>query len=87
VGSCSTGVANKEGPFQFSLGLNGRGNGNAFGIDMNGGCFIQDMVNACMRMGRDTRVDCLAHTTDYLEDVGAITVADGLAIKACSTGK
>ncbi|HJS57271.1 MAG TPA: PA domain-containing protein [Vicinamibacteria bacterium] len=85
VGSCSTGVANKKGPFQFSLGLNGRTNGNAFGVDMNGGCFIQDMVNACVRMGpRDIRVNCLAHTTDYLEDIGAISVADGLAIKACN---
>jgi hypothetical protein len=85
VGECETGIANLRGPFAFSLGLGGRPNGNAFGVEMNAGCHIQDLVNACGLHGSPGQLEsCLAHTTDYLEDIGAISAADGRALTACA---
>ena len=85
VGSCQTGIDNTKGPFQFSLGVDGRSSGNTLGVDMNGGCYIQDMVNACTRMGSSgTVTSCLAHTTDYLEKAGVISAADGQSITGCA---
>jgi hypothetical protein len=85
-GSCSTGVSNTKGPFGFSLGLGGRPNGNAYGVDVNGGCYIQDMINACRLQGSRARVNsCVTHTTDYLERIGVITSLEGRAIRACAS--
>ena len=85
VGTCETGVENQRGPFAFSFGLNGRPNGNALGVEMNAGCHIQDLVDACALHGGHGQLEsCLAHTTDYLEGIGAIGAADGRALRDCA---
>jgi len=92
VGDCATGVANTQGPFGFSLGvprtqpeLPAQLNGNAEGIDVFGGCYVQDMVNACERQGSPGQVSsCLGHVTNYLERIEEISKAEGTAIRACA---
>jgi hypothetical protein len=92
VGDCATGVANTQGPFGFSLGvprtqpeLPAALNGQAEGVDVFGGCHIQDMVNACERQGSPGKVSsCLGHVTKYLERIGEISKAQGAAIRACA---
>ena len=91
VGDCDTGVPNAQGPFGFSLGvprtqpeLPAGPNGNAEGVDVFGGCHVQDMVNACERQGSAGAVrSCLGHVTTYLERIGLISKAQGAAINAC----
>lgn len=91
VGGCATGIPNSKGPFGFSLGiprtvpeLPAQLRGNAEGIDVFGGCYVQDMVNACERQGGPGAFgSCLGHVTKYLELVGEISKAQGAAIRAC----
>jgi hypothetical protein len=92
VGSCATGVTNTMGPYGFSLGIPRtipelpaplRGNSN--GVDVFGGCYVQDMVNGCLNQGSSGQArSCLAHVTQYLEAIGEITRSQGKAIQACS---
>jgi hypothetical protein len=92
VGSCSTGVTNTRGPYGFSLGiprtipeLPAPLRGNANGVDVFGGCYVQDMVNGCLRQGGGGQAkSCLEHVTQYLQAIGEITQAEGKAILACS---
>ena len=90
VGSCSTGVANTKGPYAFSLGIPRtipelQANGNAYGVDAFGGCYIQDMVNGCLKQGGSGAAkSCLAHVTQYLEAIVAIASSDGQAIQSCA---
>jgi hypothetical protein len=45
--------------------------GRRFFFDTNGGCYIQDMVNACTLQGSAGKVrSCVQHTTDYLLKAG-----------------
>jgi hypothetical protein len=91
VGDCATGVPNAKGPFGFSLGvprtlpeMPAQPNGNAEGIDVFGGCHIQDMVNACERQGSPGAVgSCLGHVTTYLWRIRKISKAQGAAIRSC----
>jgi len=91
VGSCSTGVSNSKGPYGFSLGiprtipeLPAPLNGNAYGVDVFGGCYIQDMVNGCRNQGDRGQVrSCLEHVTKYLGAIGEITPTEGQAILRC----
>jgi hypothetical protein len=86
VGACGTGVFNQRGPFAFSGGLGGRPNGNAYGVDLMGGCYIQDMINACGRQGSAGRIEsCIAQTADYLRKAGVITKNQADDIKACAS--
>ncbi len=84
VAGCSTGVANTFGPFGYSGGDN-KVNGNANGVDSNGGCYIQDLVNACLGQGNSGAIaSCLAGVANHLEAEGTLTHAEGSAIKSCS---
>lgn len=93
VGSCNTGIANTKGPYGFSLGiprtipeLPAPLNGNASGVDVFGGCYIQDLVNGCLKQGgRGQAASCLSHVAQYLEAIVAITASDGQALLACAT--
>jgi hypothetical protein len=86
VGSCSTGVFNALGPFAFSIGTGLPSSGNANGIEMNGGCYIQDMVNACLLQSTSGQVgSCIEHTANHLANVGAISSQQAQAIKNCAT--
>ncbi|HXE79134.1 MAG TPA: PA domain-containing protein [Vicinamibacterales bacterium] len=92
VGRCETGIPNTKGPYAFSLGvprtipeLPASLNGNASGVDAFGGCYIQDMVNACLNQGsRGAARSCLSHVTKYLEAIVAISASDGQAIMSCA---
>jgi hypothetical protein len=92
VGSCSTRVSNSKGPYGFSLGiprtipeLPAPLNGNAYGVDVFGGCYIQDMVNGCRNQGDLGQVrSCLEHVTKYLGAIGEITPTEGQAILRCA---
>jgi PA domain len=92
VGDCATGITNTKGPYGFSLGIPrtipqmpAQPNGNAEGIDVFGGCYVQDMVNACEKQGSSGQVgSCLTHVSQYLQRIGAISAAEGKAILACS---
>ena len=80
VGGCSTGAFNDFGPFGFTLGAT---SGNSSGANANGGCFIQDMVNACVLQGGSRTKSCIEHTTSYLVSIGVITNGESQAIKNC----
>jgi hypothetical protein len=97
VGDCATGIANTKGPYGFSLGiprtipemraapLTSFAGGNAEGIDVFGGCYVQDMVNACETQGSPGQVSsCLGQVSQYLQKIGAISTAEGKAILACT---
>jgi hypothetical protein len=85
VNSCDTGVFNQLGPFGFSLGLMGRPNDNAYGIDTNGGCYIQDMINACTLQGSSGLVkSCIQHTTDYLLKAAVMSKRQAKRINDCA---
>jgi PA domain len=92
VGDCATGITNAKGPYGFSLGiprtipeLPAQLNGRANGIDIFGGCHVQDMVNACEKQGSSGQVStCLTHVSDYLMRIGAISASERKAILACT---
>jgi hypothetical protein len=92
VGTCATGVTNTKGPYGFSLGiprtipeLPAPLRGNANGVDVFGGCYVQDMVNGCLRQGGSGQVtSCLQHVTQYLEAIGQISKTEGKAVLACT---
>lgn len=84
IGSCSSGVFNALGPFGFSVAAGLPTGGNANGVEMNGGCHIQDMVNACLLQSTAGQVEsCIDHTTTFLERIGVISGAQANAIKNC----
>jgi PA domain len=97
VGDCATGIANTKGPYGFSVGiprtipelraapLTSFAGGNAEGIDVMGGCYVQDMVNACETQGSPGGVSsCLGQVSQYLQKIGAISASEGKAILACT---
>lgn len=85
LNGCSPGVLNKKGPFGFSLGQ-GRPSGNAFGVDAFGGCYIQDMLDACaLQGGSGAFTSCTQHTTDYLTRIGVLSSLEAQAINACAS--
>jgi hypothetical protein len=97
VGDCATGIANTKGPYGFSLGIprtipemraappTNFAGGNAEGIDVFGGCYVQDMVNACEKQGSPGGVSsCLGQVSGYLQKIGAISAGEGKAILACT---
>jgi hypothetical protein len=86
VGDCETGIFNQKGPFAFTTRQSNPESSNAFGLEAMGGCYIQDMINACGRQGTGgAAASCVGQTADHLEREGVITRDQANDLKACAS--
>ena len=83
IDGCDSGVTNLFGPFTtFPVPL------SAAGIpagDVNGGCYLADLVNSCASAANHGEyTSCVTTTTNYLVSIGVISPAESASIQACA---